>query len=101
MSSRTWTKGFVGVLLLVTGCGESDHDEALNVAVRFKEALLDPRGDPCNFVEPALVAQHGGEACRRTLRPKYRRTVRGPVRVVRVWEDSDFKRASIRLGREA
>lgn len=51
------------------------------------------------FVHASVAAENGGRACSRRLRADYRRLVRGPIRVVRVYEDSDFTHASIRIER--
>ena len=38
MGSRIWIMALMGaVLVLLTGCGESDEDKARDVAVRFKK----------------------------------------------------------------
>jgi hypothetical protein len=87
------------VWVAVVGCGETDRDEVTAVADQFREALLNPAGDPCRFLETALVRAEGGARCERELRSKYgRRVRRAQVRVDRVYDESEIQRASVQIG---
>jgi hypothetical protein len=80
-------------LVVFFGCGTSHEEQARRLAEHFKAALLDPNGDPCRFLEPALADEKNeglGETCAERVRAKYARRARGPIRVERVYEDSDL-----------